>query len=207
MFSQHIRLTEWFTCFQTLLLTRQNTHKRTQKPQCTHQRAEDKLSKKTGWWSNWFSRDLVMFVQRSCLGDLFHMLGSDSSSAALRVWGWSIFQKSLWFCRTDVWFLQKTVSWHGIKTCPKTIFYFNSKAINFDLKPCLMINKPCFFSFQKDIIVTLFHHSINEVTHRGSLIYNSFLCWFIKETEGVILTDSNSQQVFQQFTYISILPP
>lgn len=90
----------WFTSLQTFLFQRHthtNTHAR-------GQRAEDMLGKKTGWWSNWFNRGRMMFVQRSCPRNLFHILNPDSTSAELWMWGWWIFQKWAGSCHRTILF-------------------------------------------------------------------------------------------------------
>lgn len=85
-----------------LLISDTHTHKSFTNTHATGQRAEDMLGKKTGWWSNWFNRGRMMFVQRSCPRNLFHILNPDSTSAELWKWGWWIFQKWAGSCHTTI---------------------------------------------------------------------------------------------------------
>lgn len=144
MFSQCSLLMGWFTSSSTFLF-RRRTHKSPRNTHAAVQRAEDVFSKKTGSWSNWFNRVLMMFV---CPRNLFHILNPNSASAALNVSvmdisevGGILSHKHLVSLKTV--FLAQGYDWYDVS---KAIFRFDDTAIPFQHTPWdIMRSKPLSF--------------------------------------------------------------
>lgn len=127
------------------LISETHTHKSPRKTYAAVQRAEDVFSKKTGSWSNWFNRVLMMFV---CPRNLFHILNLNSASAVLNVSvmdisevGGILSHKHLVSLKTV--FLAQGYDWYDVS---KAIFRFDDTAVPFQHTPWdIMRSKPLSF--------------------------------------------------------------